>query len=291
MTDIRPLRSALYLPANRASAVAKARQADCDVVILDLEDAVAPDAKADARAAAVDAVNEGGFGHRLLVVRINALDTEWGPADCAAMAGCGPDAVLVPKLCHPEEAGIYRQQIGGSAKYGPEIWAMLETCIAFTQLREISANAAKAGLTTYVLGTNDLALEMRAKLDSERAPFSPLMTQAVVAARAFGLSVIDGVFNDLADETGLARQCAQGAAFGFDGKTLIHPKQLAAANAAFSPSPDEVAKAQAVCAAFKLPENAGKGVIKVDGRMTEILHLREAERTLALHDATKRNTT
>ena len=283
---IRPLRSALYLPANRASAVAKARQADCDAVILDLEDAVAPEAKAEARAAAVAAVNEGGFGHRVLVVRVNALDTEWGPADIAALTGCGPDAVLVPKLCHPDEAGIYRQQLGN----GPELWAMLETCIAFTQLGAISAKAAAANLTTYVMGTNDLALEMRAKLDTTRAPFLPLLTDAVISARAHGLSVLDGVFNDIADEDGLMQQCRQGADMGFDGKTLIHPKQLAICNKAFNPSEQEVERANAIVAAFALPENASKGVIKVDGRMTEILHLREAERTLALHAATERGT-
>ncbi len=282
---IRPLRSVLYLPANRASAVEKARQADCDAVILDLEDAVAPEAKAEAREAAVAAVNEGGFGHRMLVVRVNALDSEWGAADCAAMAGCSADAVLVPKLCHPDEAAIYRQQLGN----GPELWAMLETCIAFTQLPEISSKAAAAGLTSYVLGTNDLALEMRAKLDAKREPFLPLLTHAVVNARAHGLSILDGVFNDLADEYGLALQCEQGAAMGFDGKTLIHPRQLAICNTAFSPSETEVEQAQAIVAAFALPENAGKGVIKVNGRMTEILHLRQAERTLALYDATRRD--
>ncbi|WP_348631981.1 CoA ester lyase [Pontixanthobacter sp. CEM42] len=220
------------------------------------------------------------------VVRVNALDTEWGPADLAALSGCQPQAVLVPKLCHPDEAGIYRGQLGG----GPELWAMLETCIAFTQLSQISAKAAAARLTTYVMGTNDLALEMRAKLDTKRAPFQPILTQAVINARAYGLSVLDGVFNDIADEDGLAAQCRQGADMGFDGKTLIHPKQLSIANAAFSPSADVVAKAQSIRDAFALPENAGKGVIKVDGRMTEILHLREAQRTLALHAATQRNT-
>ncbi|GAA4644416.1 CoA ester lyase [Pontixanthobacter gangjinensis] len=286
MNQIRPLRSVLYLPANRASAVAKARAADCDAVILDLEDAVAPEAKAQARAAAVAAVSEGGFGHRLLVVRVNALDSEWGPADCAAMAGCGPAAVLVPKLCHPDEAQIYRQQLGG----GPELWAMLETCIAFTQLSAISAKAKAANLTTYVMGTNDLALEMRAKLDTDRTPFLPLLTQAVVGARAFGLSIIDGVFNDIADLAGLGAQCRQAAELGFDGKTLIHPDQLEIANAAFSPSPAEVARALAIRDAFADPGNTGKGVIKVGGKMTEMLHLREAERTLALHQAAQRNT-
>lgn len=283
----RPLRSALYLPANRASAIEKARKADCDAVILDLEDAVAPEAKADARAAAVDAVHAGGFGHRLLVVRINALDTEWGAADCAALAGCMPDAVLVPKLCHPDEAALYRQQLGS----GPQLWAMLETCMAFTQLGAICVNAAKSGLSTFVLGTNDLALEMRAPLDEARTAFLPLLTTAVVHARAHGLSILDGVFNDIADEQALARQCAQGAALGFDGKTVIHPRQLEIANRAFTPSDEAVAKATAIRDAFALPENAGKGVIKVDGRMTEILHLREAERTLALHHAATRNNT
>lgn len=287
MTDpIRPLRSALYLPANRASAVAKARSANCDAVILDLEDAVAPDAKAEARAAAVTAITEGGFAHRVLAVRVNALDTEWGAADLAALAQRPPDAVLVPKLCHPDEASIYRAQLGA----GPELWAMLETCIAFTQLGAISAKAASANLTTFVIGTNDLALEMRAKLDTQRAAFLPLLSQAILHARAHGLSILDGVFNDIADLDGLMQQCQQGAAMGFDGKTLIHPKQLDAANAAFSPSADEVTAAQNIRHAFAAPENAGKGVINVGGKMTEILHLRAAERTLALDAATKRNT-
>lgn len=287
MTDpIRPLRSALYLPANRASAVAKARSANCDAVILDLEDAVAPDAKAEARAAAVTAITEGGFAHRVLAVRVNALDTEWGAADLAALAQRPPDAVLVPKLCHPDEASIYRAQLGA----GPELWAMLETCIAFTQLGAISAKAVSANLTTFVIGTNDLALEMRAKLDTQRAAFLPLLSQAILHARAHGLSILDGVFNDIADLDGLMQQCQQGAAMGFDGKTLIHPKQLDAANTAFSPSADEVTAAQNIRNAFAAPENAGKGVINVGGKMTEILHLRAAERTLALDAATKRNT-
>lgn len=288
--SIRPLRSALYLPANRASALAKARAAQSDAVVLDLEDAVAPEAKAEARIAAATAVSEGGFGHRLLVVRVNALDTEWGAADMAAMSACTPDAVLMPKLCHPDEAGIYRQQLGAVDHEGPELWAMLETCIAFTQLGATAARAASANLTTFVMGTNDLALEMRATLDTNRAPFQPLLAQAVIHARAHGLSILDGVFNDLADEDGLAQQCQQGAKMGFDGKTLIHPKQIATANAAFSPSDAEVASAQMVCEAFAAPENTGKGVITVNGRMTEILHLRQAERTLALYAATQRNT-
>lgn len=282
--NYRPLRTALYLPANRASAVAKARAADCDAVILDLEDAVAPDAKAEARDAAVAAVREGGFGDRLLAVRINALGSEWGAQDCAALRDLGRGsevaAVLVPKLSSARELTQYRSALGD----GPELWAMLETCAAFLDLPAIAAAANQAGLTTFVLGTNDLALEMRCILDTDRSAMRSLLTQSVIAARAHGLSVLDGVFNALEDETGFAAQCAQGAALGFDGKTVIHPKQLAAANSAFAPSDAEIAKAKHVVSAFAAPENAGQGVIKLDGRMVEILHLREAERALQIHD-------
>ena len=280
-TVLRPLRSALYLPANRAGAVAKARGADCDAVILDLEDAVAPEAKAEAREAAIAAMREGGFGERLLVVRINALDSEWGAQDCAALKGSGVAAVLVPKLSSAEELAQYRAALGD----GPELWAMLETCAAFLDLPAISASANEAGLTTFVLGTNDLALEMRCTLDTQRSAMRSLLTQSVVAARAYGLSVLDGVFNALEDDDGFAEQCQQGAALGFDGKTVIHPKQLAAANAAFAPSDIEISRAETIVAAFASPENAGKGVIRLDGKMVEILHLKEAQRALQIRNA------
>lgn len=277
MTD-RPLRSALYLPSDRASAVEKARQADTDAVILDLEDAVAPDAKADARAAAVAAAREGGFGNRLLVIRANGLDTPWGADDLAALAGVPVDAVLLPKVGSPALVAQARAALGGTMP----VWAMIETCEAFLNLGAI---AAADGLEAFVIGTNDLALEMRCTLDVARGPVLSLLTQAVVAARAHGLAAIDGVFNDIADEDGLARQCAQGAAMGFDGKTVIHPKQLAIANAAFGPTDAALARSRAVVEAFALPENAGKGVIKVDGKMTELLHLKEAQRILAMQAA------
>lgn len=277
----RPLRTALYLPANRASAVQKARHADCDAVILDLEDAVAPEAKAEAREAAIAAVAEGGFGNRQLVIRINGLDTEWGADDCDALARTDVPAILVPKLSSAPDVSRYRAAIGS----GPELWSMLETCTAFLDLAAIAGAAESHGLTTFVLGTNDLALEMRCALDTDRTALQSLLVQAVVAARAHGLAVLDGVFNDIADEAGFARQCAQGAAMGYDGKTVIHPKQLAIANAAFGPSSVQLDRSRAVVEAFALPENRGKGVIKVDGRMTEILHLREAERILAMQAA------
>lgn len=282
---LRPLRTALYLPANRASAVAKARVADCDAVILDLEDAVAPEANAEAREAAISAGREGGFGDRLLVVRVNALDSEWGALDCAALRslgrGSGVTAILVPKLSSATELAQYRAALGEE----PELWAMLETCSAFLELPAIAAAAHEAGLTTFVLGTNDLALEMRCVLDTGRSALLPLLTQSIVAARAYGLSVIDGVFNALEDDAGFAAQCSQGAALGFDGKTVIHPGQLAAANAAFAPSTAEIARAEKIVAAFAAPENAGKGVIRLDGRMVENLHLGEARRTLQIRDA------
>lgn len=278
---LRPLRSALYLPANRASAVEKARAADCDAVILDLEDAVAPEAKEEAREAAVAAIAEGGFGGRLLVVRINALETEWGAHDCMALAGSGVEAVLVPKLSTPDQLARYRAAVGD----GPELWAMLETCTAFLDLPAIAAACPSHSLTTFVLGTNDLALEMRCTLDVERKAMQSLLVQSVVAARAHGLAVLDGVFNDISDEAGFAIQCAQGAAMGFDGKTVIHPKQLSIANAAYGPGEEQITRSRAVVEAFALPENEGKGVIKVDGRMTEILHLREAQRILAMQAA------
>jgi citrate lyase subunit beta/citryl-CoA lyase len=279
--QFRPLRSALYLPANRASAVDKARQSAADAVILDLEDAVAPEAKDEARSAAVAAAAQGGFGNRLLVVRINGLDTEWGQADLVALEQSRLDAILLPKVSTPETLFDARRR----APDGCALWAMVETCAAFLRLGEIAAEGAKEGLEAFVIGTNDLALEMRCALDTERGAVLPLLTQAVVAARAHGIAVLDGVFNDIADEQGLARQCAQGAMLGFDGKTVIHPKQIETANAAFGPSEEAIARSRAVVAAFALPENAGKGVIKLDGRMAELLHLRQAERLLAMQAA------
>lgn len=279
--DIRPMRTALYLPANRASAVAKARTADCDVVILDLEDAVAPDAKAQARSDAVAAVAEGGFGSRLLVIRVNSLESEWGADDCAALSGMRPDAVLLPKISSAKDIADARAILPADLP----IWAMLETCAAFLDLAAIARDGKRSGLAAFVLGTNDLALEMRCTLDTQRSAVLPLLTQAVVTARAHGFAILDGVFNDIADEEGFAGECTQGASLGFDGKTVIHPAQLAAANAAFGPTAAQIARSHAIIEAFSAPENADKGVIKLDGKMVELLHLREAERTLAIHRA------
>lgn len=276
----RTRRSALYLPAANARAVEKARTLPCDVVILDLEDAVAPDAKAAARTLAVAAVQDGGFGDRELIVRVNALDTPWGAEDLSAVAAARPDAVLVPKVDGPDAVARYREQVGDAP-----VWAMIETTRSVLRL---DALAAAPGLAALVMGTNDLAKEMRAKPGPERLPFLGFLAAAVAAARAHGLAVLDGVYNAIDDPAGLARECAQGAAFGFDGKTLIHPSQIDPCNAAFSPSAEDIAQAQAIVAAFAAPDAAGKGAIRVGGAMVERLHLDQARQTLAIAAATTR---
>jgi citrate lyase subunit beta/citryl-CoA lyase len=261
--------------------VDKARALACDVVILDLEDAVAPDAKDEARAGAVAAAAAGGFGPRELVIRVNGLDTPWGEADLLAAAGVRPDAVLIPKVSRPEDIAAARARLPAETP----LWAMIETCAAMFRLEALGAASVAAGVTTWVIGSNDLAKEMRCVLDAERAALATPLSLSLMAARAHGLSILDGVYNDIADAEGLARQCAQGAALGFDGKTLIHPSQVEAANAAFSPEAGAVAWARTVVAAFDQPENAGRGVLKVEGRMVERLHLEQARRLIAVADA------
>lgn len=277
----RPRRSALYLPASNPKALAKARTLPADVVILDLEDAVAPENKAEARAMAVTAVAEGGFGQRELVVRANGLDTEWGADDLAAAAAAGPDAVLVPKVSSPAEVRAYDAALA-SAPAHTRLWIMIETCACLPVLHDLAACAGDTRLAGFVLGTNDLAKEMRARPGLARTPFLPILTMAVAAARAHGLVVLDGVCNEFRDLDRFAAEAAQGLEFGFDGKTLIHPDQIAPCNAVFSPDAAEIAWAEAVEAAFALPENAGKGAIKVDGKMVELLHLDQARRVLAV---------
>ncbi|MGE8142575.1 HpcH/HpaI aldolase/citrate lyase family protein [Novosphingobium sp. NPDC080210] len=277
----RPRRSALYLPASNPKALAKARTLPADVVILDLEDAVAPDLKVEARAAALAAVAEGGFGRRELVVRANGLSTPWGREDLAAISAAGPDAVLVPKVNSAEEVRGYDAALA-AAPPQTRLWIMIETCAALPRLHEIAACAADTRLAGFVMGTNDLAKEMQARPGPARTPFLPILTMAVAAARAHGLVVLDGVCNEFRDLGLFRAEAEQGLEFGFDGKTLIHPDQIAPCNEVFSPSAAEIAWAEAVSAAFALPENAGKGAIKVDGKMVELLHLDQAERTLAI---------
>jgi citrate lyase subunit beta/citryl-CoA lyase len=279
----RPRRSALYMPASNARAIEKARSLACDVVILDLEDAVAPDAKPAARAQAVEAVKAGGFGRRELVIRCNGLDTPWGADDLAAAAEAAPDAVLVPKVSSPADIAAYDAALVG-APAGVRLWAMVETCAAVLDLKAIAA-ARSGRLAGLAVGLNDLAKEMGGRQTPDRAPHLAVLTLTVAAARANGLIALDSVCNALDDPDLLERQCRQGAEIGFDGKTLIHPGQLETANRLFSPPEDDVAFARAVIAAFAAPENAGRGALRVEGRLAERLHLGEAERLVAIAEA------
>jgi citrate lyase subunit beta/citryl-CoA lyase len=245
---------------------------------------VAPDGKAAAREMAAAAVRAGGFGGREVVIRVNGAGTPWGAEDLAAAVEAQPDAILVPKVDNAADVARYDAALSGR----PRLWAMIETCASIFQLDAIARAAASTRLEAWVIGTNDLAKEMRCRPGVERTPLAASLSLAVAAARAHGLAVIDGVYNGIGDADGLARQCAQGADFGFDGKSLIHPGQIAAANAAFSPAEDEIAWSRVVVAAFDLAENAAKGAIKIEGRMVERLHLAEAQRLIALAEAIAR---
>lgn len=277
----RPRRSALYLPASNAKALAKARTLPCDIVILDLEDAVAPEAKVEAREAAVAAIEEGGFGRREVAIRVNGIDTEWGAADLAAAARTRADAVLVPKVDCPADIDRYDAALA-SAPAQLRLWAMIETCASVLNLASIAARAKDTRLSLWIMGTNDLAKEMRAQLTPERTPFLPFLSQAVAAARMHGLSILDGVCNEFRDLEVFSSEAQQGRLFGFDGKSLIHPAQIEPCNGVFSPGAQELDWARTVISAFAHPDNQGKGVIKVDGKMTELLHLEQARRLVAV---------
>jgi citrate lyase subunit beta/citryl-CoA lyase len=279
VTAARPRRSALYMPSSNPRALDKARTLACDVVILDLEDAVAPDAKDEARRLAVEAVKAGGFGRREVVIRVNGLDTPWGREDLAAAATVSADAVLVPKIASAADLAAYAAALAP----GVRLWGMIETCASLFVLDQIAG--AGGPLECLVIGGNDLAKEMRCRPGVMREPLMGALGLSVAAARAHGLSILDAVYNEIEDDEGLGRQCRQGVEFGFDGKTLIHPRQVDAANAAFSPEPEAVSWSRTIVAAFDLPENTSKGVLKVEGRMVERLHLEEARRTIAVAEA------
>ncbi|MDG2520058.1 CoA ester lyase [Caulobacter segnis] len=282
MTDAaRPRRSALYMPASNLKAIEKAKTLACDVVILDLEDAVAPEAKEVARQQAVAAVKAGGFGRREVVIRVNGRDTPYGAADFEAASAAGPDAILVPKVNDADDVRFYDAALKGKTR----LWAMIETAKSAFHLWDIASTAKDTRLSTWVMGVNDLAKEMRARQTPQREAFQPILSLAVAAARGSGLSILDGVHNDIEDLEALEAVCRQGVDLGFDGKTLIHPKHLEICNRVFSPTEGEIAWARAVIEAFALPENAGKGAIRVDGKMAELLHLAQAERLVAVAEA------
>jgi citrate lyase subunit beta/citryl-CoA lyase len=285
---IRPRRSVLYMPGSNARAIEKARSLPADAIILDLEDSVAPQSKAAARQQVADAVKTGGFGPREVVVRINGLDTEWWLDDLNVITHAKPDAILLPKISSPQQLDdVIERMIAVGAGHQVRVWAMMETPLAMLHADRIAAAALdpEIRLTAFVMGTNDLAKETRAKLTPGRAGMLPWLMNCVAAARAYGVEIIDGVYNDLADAEGFAQECAQARELGFDGKTLIHPNQIGPCNAAFSPAAAEVAQARAIIAAFDLPENAGKGVVALDGRMVERLHADMARRTVAIAEA------
>jgi citrate lyase subunit beta / citryl-CoA lyase len=272
------LRSVLYMPSSNARALEKAKTLAADAIIFDLEDAVAPDAKAQARDQACAAVGSGEYGGRTLTIRCNGLDTPWGEADLRAAVAAGPHAVVVPKVSGREHLARLVDVVGEATR----IWAMIETPAGMFAAREIAAHPQVDAL---VMGTNDLAKELRAALVPGRAPLVPHLAHALLAAREAGTVALDGVYNDVKDLEGFEAECRQGADMGFDGKTVVHPSQVGVANRVWAPDDAEVEHARRVIAAFEAAEREGKGVVTVDGRMIENLHVANAQRTLATAEA------
>ncbi len=277
----RPRRSVLFMPGSNPRAPEKARTLPADGLIFDLEDAVAPEAKEGARTIVPAALARGGYGDRELVIRVNAIDTPWGHSDLATAATMPIDAVLLPKVENPDLVALTVSLLDGFG--APErlaVWCMLETPRGILYAREIAA--ASPRLAALVLGTSDLTKDLHAFPTRDRLPLVTSLSLAVLAARAHGLAVLDGVHLDLADDEGFAAACRQGRELGFDGKTLIHPKQIAAANAAFAPTPEEVEWSRRIIAAHSEAAAAGKGVVLVEGRLIENLHVENARRLLSL---------
>ena len=280
--EFTPLRSVLYMPSSNERALEKAKSISCDGLILDLEDAVAPDAKPAAREAACAAAASGDYGRRTLTIRANGIGTEWHDADVAAAAAAGPDAVVVPKVNSADEVGRLVEALEkAGAPDRTKLWAMIETPVAILDVLSIAR--ASERLTCLVMGTNDLVKELYAEHVPGRAPILPSLHTALLAARAAGIAILDGVYNDVTDTDGYLAECEQGRQMGFDGKTLIHPGQVEGANAAFAPSEQAVEDARGLIAAFETGQHSG--VVTYNGRMVEALHVESARRTLSIHDA------
>ncbi|MEH6545030.1 MAG: CoA ester lyase [Sneathiella sp.] len=281
---IRPRRSVLYMPGSNARAQEKAKTLIADALILDLEDAVAPDAKQEARAIVCANAASGEYGNREIIIRVNGLDTLWGRDDIVAAAAAKPDAILLPKV---ESAGQVMELEGimSAAGAGPEvsIWCMMETPLGILKAEEIAASSPR--VECFVMGTSDLVKDLQAQHTTLRLPVITSLGLCLLAGRAYGLTVLDGVYLDLADEDGFLASCVQGLELGFDGKTLIHPKQLAPTNDVFAPSIEEVAHARKVILAFENAEAQGKGVVLVDGKLIENLHVEIAKSKVAMADA------
>ncbi len=285
---IRPRRSLLFMPGSNARALEKARSLPVDGLILDLEDAVAPDAKAQARDQVAEAVAARAFGRREVLIRINALDTPWWIDDLGMAAKVRPDGVLVPKVSSVADlAAVAGRLTEAGADQGIRVWAMIETAFAILRAEELSAQARDSNmrLAGFVMGPNDIARETRIRMVPGRATMLPAYMHCILAARAHGLDILDGPYGDIANAQGFAEECAQSRDMGFDGKTLIHPSQIEACNTVFTPPAGEVAHARRIVDAFAQPENARRGAIQLDGRMVERLHAEMAERTLAIADA------
>lgn len=284
---IRPRRSLLYMPGSNARALEKARTLPVDGVILDLEDSVAPEAKEAARQQVTDTVKAGGFGAREVFVRVNGVDTPWHADDLSAAAHAAPDAILIPKVSSADTLELIgRRLLDMGTDHKTRVWAMIETPLAIFNILQIAAAArdSETRLSGFVMGTNDLAKDTRARLVPGRAPMLPWLSMCIAAARIYGIDILDGVYNDIGNADGFIKECAQGVELGFDGKTLIHPDQIEPCNKAFSPSSAEIEQARKMIVAFDLPENKGKGVVSIDGRMVERLHADMARRTVAIAD-------
>ena len=279
-TSLRPRRSVLYMPAANERALEKAKSLPTDALIFDLEDAVAPDAKEAARSNAVAAANSGEYGQREITIRCNGLDTPWGADDIAAAATTGADAIVIPKVnSHAYLEEIERQLDAAGAPASMQIWAMIETPTAIVDVRAIAHHGR---VPVLVMGTNDLAKELRCTMQADRAPLLPHLAAALLGAREAGKVILDGVYNDVRDPEGFAAEACQGQAFGFDGKTLIHPNQVEPTNEIWAPGDEEIDHARRVIDAFEDAEADGRGVITVDGRMIENLHVDNARRVIAV---------
>jgi citrate lyase subunit beta/citryl-CoA lyase len=289
---IRPRRSVLYMPGSNVRALEKAKTLPVDGVIVDLEDSVAPETKETARKQAADAVKAGGFGGREVFIRINGVDSPWHADDLSAAARAAPDVILVPKVSNPDTLELIgRRLLDMGTDRKTRVWAMIETPLAIFNILSIAAEArdSETRLSGFVMGTNDLAKDTRARLVPGRAPMLPWLSMCVAAARIHGIDILDGVYNDIGNADGFINECRQGVDLGFDGKTLIHPSQIEPCNTAFSPSPAEVEWARKMIEAFDLSENRGKGVVSIDGRMVERLHADMARRTVAIAHAIQRS--
>lgn len=285
---VRPRRSVLYMPGSNARAIEKARTLPVDGIILDLEDAVAPSAKEDARAQVVQAVKAGGFGRREVFVRVNALDTPWHAEDIVAAAHAAPDAILVPKVGRVDQLELVgKRLLDMKIDLKVRVWAMIETPEAIFNINALAAEAhdSETRLAGFVMGTNDLAKESRARIVPGRAPMLSWLARCLLAAHAHRIDILDGVYNDIGNAEGFAQECAQARDMGFDGKTIVHPNQIAACNETFSPGADEVAEARKIIALFDQPANKDKGVVDLDGRMVERMHADIARRTVAIAEA------